>query len=124
MTIGYEDYRVVDLEGNTITYLNYHLGLNQKITKDQLDNLKKLHIKRHNTIFEMKGLNTKDHLRSLAKEITDIDFELQENWNFKKDITFHRFWELPFCTCPKIDNAERVGTSYTIISSDCPIHGD
>ena len=53
------------------------------------------------------------------------EFVLQDLWQFPLDDKFHSYtFDLKRCTCPKIDNMERVGrTSTRIYSGDCPHHG-
>ena len=63
-------------------------------------------------------------LKKLAKELTDLEFKLQKAWNFSQDQKFHSYWFLiPHCTCPKLDNQERIGLNQRIISEDCIVHG-
>jgi hypothetical protein len=77
---------------------------------------------------EMEGLSPsvgtdRIKLKALAEKVTKISFELQELWGFTKDSTFHFWFNVPHCTCPKIDNRERMGVDCgRIISSNCPIH--
>ena len=40
----------------------------------------------------------------------------------EEDICFHRFWETPKCTCPKIDNIEIYPNENQIFNKDCIIH--
>ncbi len=49
-------------------------------------------------------------LKSLVKDLTEIEYHLQELWGFPADAKFHRFWEYPKCVC---------GT----INRECPLHG-
>ena len=51
------------------------------------------------------------------------EYTLQRLWGFEENANMHRFWEYPYCTCPKLDNEDRYGTSSYIVSRDCPIHG-
>jgi hypothetical protein len=44
-------------------------------------------------------------------------------WGFDQNPNFHHWYTVPKCRCPKLDNAERWGTSYGIVSGSCPIHG-
>lgn len=70
-------------------------------------------------IKEEKDLRT---LRGYARDLTLCEFELQKLWGFSEDARFHRFWEAPKCTCPKLDNED----SYTIrqiVNLNCPLHG-
>jgi len=68
---------------------------------------------------------TKDKalIKSLASDLTEIEFELQELWGFSKDKMFHRFWEYPKCTCPRLDNIDAY-PHMRYISISCPLHGD
>lgn len=60
-------------------------------------------------------------LQELYTEWTTNEFELQKLWKFPQNKNFHRSWYLPHCSCPKIDNEERLGYGM-IITSGCPIH--
>ena len=79
-------------------------------------------------IDEMRRLSPTIESRStflaLAKSWTSTQFILQALWKFPEDARFHRFWELPHCACPKVDNEERWGTDWTIRASQCPLHGE
>ena len=61
-------------------------------------------------------------LRKFAKQVTRIEYQLQEAWGFKKNRFMHEWYLVPKCKCPKMDNAEARGTKYQIISGNCPIH--
>lgn len=62
-------------------------------------------------------------VKKLLEQIEDIEFELQELWNFKKDSNYHKYWMyIDHCKCPTIDNLERLGYG-RIINHNCPIHG-
>jgi hypothetical protein len=62
-------------------------------------------------------------LHEYARWITDIEFTLQELWNFEKNINFHKFWETPKCRCAKMDNDDNYPYGYYSISGGCPLHG-
>ena len=80
-----------------------------------------------NVINQLMILDNKSNpeLLPLYSEIhKNIEFTLQELWKFGANANFHRFWEQPQCTCPRMDNEERLGHDYGfIISSICPVHG-
>lgn len=62
-------------------------------------------------------------LRECAARMEEIEFELQKAWGFTPSREFHTYWyQVPHCTCPKLDNKDNVGTSLRIIGDDCPIH--
>lgn len=51
-----------------------------------------------------------------------INTALQRLWGFPADRNFHQWWELKDCSCPWLDNRDRLGTPYRVISADCKWH--
>ena len=108
-----------------MAFLNEALAERQKITQEQGDNLEKLY-KEMDKLFcdERAEKNILKTGKSYAEKMRDLEFHLQENWNFDKDPLKHTWWNKFYhCTCPKLDNQERFGFE-KIINCDCPIHGD
>lgn len=69
-------------------------------------------------IMRMGGLK----LGALAsKQVTQIEYELQELWGFPLDFNYHRHWQHPGCTCPKLNNECRYPHG-AIVKQDCPLH--
>jgi len=62
-------------------------------------------------------------LKELARQLTNLENEIQELFNFEPNVKFHRFWESPKCSCAKMDNQDRWPTGSYVISGDCPLHG-
>jgi hypothetical protein len=54
---------------------------------------------------------------------TELEFQLQKAWGFQQDSKYHKFWERPRCTCPKMDNDDGYPYGYYTISGVCPLHG-
>ena len=81
------------------------------------------HVEKLRVYEKMKKAEDNSTLRFLAAMVKEIEFELQDLWGFDRDETFHEWYLVPGCTCPKIVNRERRGTKYQIYSNDCPIHG-
>ena len=53
-----------------------------------------------------------------------LEKQLQGIWKLDEDLSYTRFWELPHCTCPAMDNEDRMGANAgSIISGGCPVHG-
>jgi hypothetical protein len=110
--------------------MNKEVCLNQNWIKDKvidLDGIAKLegvHAKRIDLFNRIEKETDIVKLHEMAKEIDEIDFELQDGWGFDRDKRYHTWWyRLPKCTCPKMDNKDRLGTDYCIINRDCPLHG-
>lgn len=54
--------------------------------------------------------------------VRDIEFTMQGLWGFSRDAEFHTHWlDLKGCTCPKLDNLERIPCG-RITNTSCPWH--
>lgn len=105
------------------TILNPDLLKKQKISK----RTEKLLISSHDVkvaIFAaMEQTDDPATLKVLAKVETALEFHQQKLWGFEPNEDFHYWWRVPKCRCPKLDNQERYGTPYRIVSGACPVHG-
>ncbi len=122
------DCTVEDGDGNVICYLNARLLDQQGIHKDKagkvkFERLKELHRSRHYVELTMKNTTAPGILKHLGYVWTMIQYALQQEWGFREDPKFHEFWNLPKCTCPKLDNEDRHPAGKPIFNIDCPIHG-
>lgn len=120
------DYTVTGPDGEILTYLNSRLGERQKITEAQLEALKLSHQLRWMLFEAARHETVKDaplKLQLLANVFDALETEQQKLWNFPVDPNHHRWFDFPGCTCPKLDNADRLGTDYKIHNVECPIHG-
>ena len=123
-------YKVVESNKYDDNGFNRELLKIQKVTEDQCNDLLHLH-KSVNKLLDVeeeliKSNSLKKETAKYIKELlTNIEFEMQDRWNFKQDINYHIHWlKLRGCSCPKMDNKERVGTGYYVIDSKCIYHGD
>jgi len=74
-------------------------------------------------IFEaMENTDDPDDLKMYAQQFETLEFEQQKLWGFEPNNTYHRWWEVPKCTCPQLDNADNYPSKYRIINGNCPIH--
>jgi len=103
--------------------INSRLVTNQGLDLDEVDKVNKLHKVRNCYLTLMENTDDITNLKKLSKIIEQIDFQLQKLWKFKVDSKYHRFWNLPKCQCPKLDNMDALGTGRKIYSKNCPIHG-
>ncbi len=111
----------VTFEKKTIL-LNGLLIERQETDEETVKKLKAAHYHRLEVITKMEQTDEKLSLRLLNEEIERIDFELQKLWGFPENSNYHRWWEVPKCVCPKMDNRDNYGTKYRIIVENCPIH--
>jgi len=105
--------------------LNYNL-LIENSTEDNLEELKGVYIKLFKTLEKLENTdNNVFDLETLMVEIENIEFNMQELWGFEKNRNMHRYWfDNDVCTCPKMDNFDKMGTGYRMYNSNCIIHGE
>lgn len=110
--------------GETIT-LNAALIKKMKLSYDTVEAIKETHYKRMELEHKMAQTPpiNKDILKRFANQLLEINRELQALWGFKQDDNYFRFWELPHCLCPKMDNGDNYPYGYYTQVDDCPIHG-
>ena len=61
-------------------------------------------------------------LEVINKDWREVQFKLQDAWGFDRDARMHRFWEVPGCKCPKMDNNDSYPSGRYIVSGNCLIH--
>lgn len=56
-------------------------------------------------------------------KIEQPEYDLQEAWGFDKNRNMHSYWHrISGCLCAKLDNLDRRGTPYRVISGSCTWH--
>lgn len=114
---------IIYLDDEPVVYINSQL-LDRQDCWDNLEKIKLAHLDRVKLELEMEKCECKEELIRMNDIWTDLQFLLQDLWGFTKDARFHRFWDVPGCTCCKLDNEDMYPTGRYIISSDCKIHGN
>jgi len=112
---------IVSYNGHSIV-INSRL-LDSKNAWGNIENIKTLHLEKLKVFEKMEKTNNKKELKKYAEKIEQIEFSLQTEWGFPLNKNFHTWYNVPKCTCPKMDNEDNRGTDYRIISEDCPVHG-
>lgn len=60
---------------------------------------------------------------NVAAIVEGFEYVLQSVLKLPMDRNYHKYWyAVNGCKCPKLDNQDRWGTPYRVISSDCPYH--
>lgn len=111
---------IVEYKGMAIKLNNRLLDVQDKW--EVVEPIKDLHLKKLQILYQMEHTNDSSKLIEYADIITQIEFDLQSLWGFPQDAKWHKFWKLPKCTCPKMDNDDRYPTGYYVINASCPIH--
>lgn len=107
----------------TSQILNDRLIKQQDLNDTDVKNIHKLHSIKNCFIDIMEKEDCQNKLKLMSRLVTQIEFQLQKAWKFEQDQTFHRFWELPKCSCPKLDNEDLSGTGHRYINPNCLYHG-
>jgi len=108
-------------------YLVKYKDLRDRVEEDRIGNKRNLNKLKNCLIEKLKIFdiieNSDDNLKSYYKKLTDNEYNMQLLYGEDEDISFHRFWETPKCTCPKIDNIEIYPSKTPIFDNNCKIHG-
>lgn len=90
-----------------------------------LEKIKELHLNRFDLERNIElAVDHKALLSELLRDWTELQFQLQDIWGFKRDATRHKWWYLPNCSCSKIDNNWRYPSEEYVMSLECKIHGE
>jgi len=111
----------VTINGNIVT-LNEKLIAKQDLDGEAVAEVLGLHARKMAVMAGMEEAEDTS-LEAYAREITRIEFALQRAWGFSQNEDYHRFWLVPRCKCPHMDNEDMYGTKYSIKRKDCPVHG-
>jgi len=112
---------VVEHNGEEVMLLNKQL-LDQQNAWENLELIKKLHNIRLN-VEDLLGDTSGANKKLLLNTWTTVQFALQRAWGFPEDKNYHRFWDIPSCDCPEMDNDDRYPTGYYVVSGKCDLHG-
>lgn len=110
-------------KGKAKYLLNENLLEKQKVTEDNIEKIRLLHIQKLELFDKMNEESDSIKLRDFAKEFEGIEFKLQALWNFPINKNYHEWYTVPKCSCPKMDNKEYRGTEFRIYNQECLIHG-
>lgn len=103
--------------------INLRLAQQMGLSEEAIKDIKELYKEEESICNEMKQTDIPEELQGLAERWHDVHFFLQKKWGFKENKAYHKWWYLPKCTCPKMDNDDVWPTGYYIMTVNCPIHG-
>jgi hypothetical protein len=120
----FDKFEVLGPDGTPITRLNSRLAEQQLVNDEELAALVYSHQLRH-ILFESAKMLKNDplKLKIVARVFEALEFEQQKLWHFKENADYHRWFDLPGCLCPKMDNMDSLGTPYRVHAQNCPVHG-
>lgn len=120
-----EDLSILGPDGEPFAILNKDLVKFQGLTSDEVSALKLSHQTKYMLFEAAKKTSEPLKLKFIAAIVEQIEFEQQKLWHFEPDRTFHKWFEIPGCTCPKSVNSMNVGQiKPRFLDKKCPIHGE
>lgn len=122
---GLRKYAIVR-DGYVKHLINTALVKQAQINDLVLAKIKTMHHEREDLFDLMKVMDPKEDQKSLAicgAEFHKIEAQLQTLWGFKQDVNYHKFWKLPHCECPMLDNEDAYPRGFYGYSNACPVHG-
>lgn len=115
-------------EDLTVTYkdnsvrLNHNLIVQKALSKMQVEAIKDLHLQRMMIEGQLADVHREEDIKHLFSQWMFNQFSLQRAWGFPEDANFHPSHHLPHCVCPELDNDDRLGSPYKVVTQGCPIH--
>lgn len=104
--------------------INTELAKQRNLSEETIAAIEKLHEERDAIHAEIIANKDKPSLlKDIAEPLEGIEERLQELWGFKKNLNYYKFWEVPCCSCPKMDNDDNYPIGFYYKSVGCPIHG-
>lgn len=104
------------------TSVNLSLAEERGLSYDDVRIVETLHKVRDRIHKKLKTKETKP-TPAVAKFLKDIEETLGEIWFGKANLSYYKFWKVPKCTCPKIDNEDIYPSELYSYSMGCPLHG-
>jgi hypothetical protein len=114
------DLDITGPDGNSVYMINPFL-LNQHNAWENAQAIVDAHTLKM-VIYQMMQEPGTD-LKACALDLEELEYYLQDLWGFPRNNYYHKFWEYPGCTCPKMDNIDHYPNSQ-IRNLDCPVHGN
>lgn len=114
------DNLVYEHDGNTYG-LPLRLVIGQQVSKEEIEQIIVIHKQRHDLKKFLETVDDVELIGIIFNQLTRMEFDLQILWNFKPDSVYHRSWDWPKCTCPKLDNMDAF-PFMQYYSGGCPLH--
>lgn len=118
-------YAVITRDGEVSHLVSPQLVKRQNLGKEEIGKLVKLHAERIDLFELMKVMDPEEDKEALYEchlEWMEGEFKMQEVWGFGRDAKFHKFWDLPHCSCPVMDNNDWYPSGRYVTSGAC-YHG-
>jgi len=102
--------------------INLELAEKKGLSSESILEIDRLHDRRELYVAILSDLVLEEEeLSWYGKMLEHIEMRLQELWGFSIDASYTKFWRLPKCECPKMDNEDFMLPG-PIYSGNCLLH--
>lgn len=113
-------------ENGLKVFLDWDLAQTRKLSSGNMEGIVQAHCLRISIFMDMETTLEEDdidELRASARLVEGLEFELQGLWGFEQNKNYHSWWfKVPYCRCPKKENADPIYFGRRIVISNCSIH--
>lgn len=111
--------------------INLRLATQKNLSKEQIEKIEFRQffrgvieeVMQSEVIASTKSITSSNSfLENLYHVWQDNEHRLQNLWGFTADWKYHKFWTVPGCTCPKLDNQDNYPTGPYFYNDGCPYH--
>lgn len=107
--------------------INLRLARKQELSDETIYKIMMLQEARddiHKAMTLIGDTGEKELLQHFKEMLPAIETTLQKLWKFDIDPNFYKFWNVPCCMCPDMDNNDNFPIGPYYVNLDCPIHGE
>jgi hydroxymethylpyrimidine pyrophosphatase-like HAD family hydrolase len=118
-----EDFKYkVFFNGELIHQISKNRIIEKNINDYELEDIKDAYIKEHLLALRLKNTYDIEKVDEIVKKHFILFKRFQQLYHYNLNINYYRFWELPKCSCPKLENIKLIGENKRIISPQCVLH--
>jgi hypothetical protein len=117
------DPRLAIKTSRGVVVLSASLVKQQHLSSESIKLILQEHVNKHALYDLILKEEDEGKLKRYARELSDLEYRLQDLWGFARSSLFHKFWKTPKCTCPHMDNDDRYPIGPYIFFNDCILHG-
>jgi len=113
---------IYDQNNNVIAIINPVMAKDKGLDDTHIQAINTSHQIKHFLFDLARKSENETEIEMLASLVESLEFLQQKIWGFVPDRSHHRFFDFPGCTCPKIDNEDRLGGGERVYNPECPVH--
>lgn len=105
--------------------INLQLAEQRGLSTETILQIERLHAFRdsfENSIAFLLGANNRKLTYEVGQMLFKIEEELQKLWGFPVNPNYYKFWDVPYCSCAKMDSNDSYPHGRYAISADCWLH--